>query len=768
MVVLKMRARVLGASLLALVMSNEAYAQQAAAGPADQAKPAAAGSGAVGDIVVTAQRRSSTVREVPFSIAAVGGDQIRTQALTNPQQLVAQIPGIVLNASDKSLSVVAIRGNTSTFRSAGLDAPIAFFVDDVYYPYSNDLNQNFFDMSRVEVLRGPQGTLFGRNVVGGAIAAFTNSPEFGEDYLAQLTVGNAGSIRTEGMVNGEIVADKLAARVAFSTDRTDGQIKTPNIPGKYGESDGHAIRGKLRYQPTDTLNIVIGGDYSYTKGVGEATQYVLGGARVIPASFGNFVDAPWTNNGSLIGKGDNEQRLRGGYVRADLDLLGGSLTSITGYRLNNSHNYDNNVPINTFPVQDFDSVVKNRSFTQEVRFASAPNRLSFVVGAFYLHGNFHTINTLSYRPLAGSAFAAAVPPCPAGAVTCPGTAIRRDLTAKVDSYAVFGEATLKLTPQLMVIGGGRFSNDQKDINYIATSNSGLAVPGLSFSTPGVPTGPFVSTGIATKSWSRFTPRATLKWVPNDAINFYATYSKGYKSGGFVDNAYRNPTLPLEPEDSTNFEIGTKSRLFDNRLDLNISLFRQKTVNLQNFSGAGGIPHTYNGTSLTKGAEVESVIRLTPDFRLRVNYTFLDGKYLDLRDPVTNLQFAGNPLKYTPRNSFFVQGDYTANLSGGAKLNFEADYAYSDRVSTSDDNSLPNSPTVYDATRGSTVNAQVRFQTANERFELALWSKNLFNHFQIAYADDTTAFITTSTSTTRFWRAVTNLPRTFGITATFRH
>jgi len=764
---LKFKAAVLGASLAAIIVSSQAHAQQDPGAPANQAVQTQTGNNDVGDIVVTAQRRASTIREVPFSIAAVGGDQIRSQGLTNPQQLVAQIPGIVLNAADKSLSVVAIRGNTSTFRSAGLDAPVAFFVDDVYYPYSNDLNQNFFDMSRVEVLRGPQGTLFGRNVVGGAIAAFTNSPEFGEDYMAQLSLGNAGSIRTEGMVNGEIVPDKLAARVAFSTERTDGLIKTPNIPGNYGESNGFAVRGKVRYQPTEALNIVFGADYSYNSGVGQATQYVPGGALVIPASFGNFIDKAWTNNGSLNGKGENQQRLRGGYVRADLDLFGGSLTSITGYRLNDSHNYDNNVAINTFPVLDFDSVVKNRSLTQEVRFASAPNRLSFVIGAFYLHGDFHTINTLSYRPLVGSTFAALVPPCPVGATTCPGTAIRRDLTADVDSYAVFGEATFKLTPQILLIGGGRYSTDRKDINYIATSNTGLVVPGLSFSPPGVTTGPFVSTGIAGKSWSRFTPRATLKWVPSDAVNFYVTYSKGYKSGGFVDNSYRNPTLPLAPEDSTNIEIGSKSRLFDNRLDLNISAFRQKTINLQNFSGAGGIPHTYNGTSLTKGVEVESVIRVTPDLRLRANYTFLDGKYLDLRDPVTNVQYAGNPLKYTPRNAFFVQGDYTANLPGGSTLNFEADYAYSDRISTSDDNTLRKSPTVYDATRGSTVNAQLRFKTANERFEIALWSKNLFNHFQIAYADDTTAFVSTSSSTTRFWRAVTNLPRTFGVTATIR-
>ncbi|MAF27790.1 MAG: hypothetical protein CL819_00910, partial [Croceicoccus sp.] len=197
------------------------------------------------EIIVTAQRRESTVRDVPFSIAAFGGADLAEQQVFSPTALTTELPGITVNTSDKSLSILSIRGNVSTFRTATLDTPVAYFQDDIYYVFNNDLNANFYDVNRVEVLRGPQGTLFGRNVVGGAIAVVTNNPEFGDEYSLQVTGGNGGYFRTEGVVNGTVVEDKLAARFAFSTERSDGLIKTPNQPGNYGETDGYAMRGKL-------------------------------------------------------------------------------------------------------------------------------------------------------------------------------------------------------------------------------------------------------------------------------------------------------------------------------------------------------------------------------------------------------------------------------------------------------------------------------------------------------------------------------------------
>jgi iron complex outermembrane receptor protein len=742
---------------LPLVLASPALAQNAAAA-SDRAASAPAGDYA--DIIVTAQRRETSVRDVPFSIAAFSGQQIQRQEIHNPQQLIQQLPGIAMNTGDKSISIAAIRGNVSTFRTATLDAPVAFFVDDIYYPYTTDLNTNFFDLNRVEVLRGPQGTLFGRNVVGGAIAVITNNPTFDDDYQGRVSAGNGGYIRTEGMLNGALVDGKVAARITFSSEHTDGLIDTPNQRGNYGEDSSYAVRGKLLFTPTDTLKIIASADYSYSDGNGAPVQLSIGGPQVIPSTFGNFVNKHWTNSDTA--PAPNNRRLRGGYLRGDLDLFQGTLTAITGYRLNDSYYYLSQMNVPGPSPQDFESTVRNRSFTQEVRFASAPGRLSFVAGAFYLHGNFHTINTLGYNPLAGSAFLAAV----AGAAPI---RITRDQRGIVNSIAGFGQATFKITEGLQLEAGGRYTHDHKDVDYRADSSDGLAVPGLSFSQVGVAGRvPFNVRATGGKTWTAFTPRVSLKFEPVKDINLYATYAKGFKSGGYVDNSYRNPTLPLEPERATNYEVGIKSRLFGNLLDLNVTAFRQVTKNLQNFSGAGGIPHTYNGSTLVKGIELESVLRPVSGVRLTFNYAYLDHKYTDLRDPVVGVNFAGNPVKYTPKNAFTIGGDYGLNMSSGAAVNFHADYSYSSRTSTSDDFAMVRTPNIYDETIGSTLNGQVTYDSPSKRWSLTFWGKNITNHFQVITGDNVTAFLTTPpTSNTIYWRTITNQPRTYGFTVTLR-
>ncbi|MBZ9646016.1 TonB-dependent receptor [Sphingobium sp. 3R8] len=706
------------------------------------------------DIVVTAERRESTVREVPFSIAAFGGELLREAQVYSPAALTQQMPGITVNTADKSLSIVAIRGNVSTFRTATLDTPVAYFMDDVYYVFNNDLNANFYDTDRVEVLRGPQGTLFGRNVVGGAIAVITKNPDFKDDYYAQITGGNGGYVRTEGMVNGTLVDDKIAGRFAFSTEHNDGLIDTPNQSGSYGKSDSYSARGKLLFQPTDTLKIVLSGDYSYTKGNGGAIQLGIGGNQVIPDTFGDFSDDKWTNNDFV--SSPYRQRLRGGYLRGDLDLLGGTLTSITGYRMNDSRAINDDVPVGTeVPVFDRRQVVKNRSFTQEVRFASAPGRFSYVVGAYFLSADVSTTNIFFYSPLPGSAVNAGVRRNPDV------TNITRVQEGNVRSLAVFGEATFEITDKLAVVAGGRYTSDRKKIDYHAFSTTDAgAIPGFGF-----PGEVFASGG---KTWDAFTPRFTLKFEPMDKVNMYATYAKGFKSGGFVDNAYRNPTIPLEPEKAENYEIGAKSRLFDNKLDLNVALFRQTTKNLQNFSGAGGIAHTYNGTLKMKGLEVESVIRPVEDLRLTANYTHLVGKYTSLRDPLVNLDYSGNPAKFAPRDSFTVGAAYTGRLGNGATLTPQADFNFSTRISTDDANTLRLYDNLHEDTRGRTLNARLNYETADGRFQIGLWGKNLTNNYQIVNADDITAFLAVPGNGTTYWKIFTNTPRTYGLTLSFRH
>jgi len=725
----------------------------------EQAVPAAGnqsatGDPSIGDIVVTAERRTSTVREVPFSIAAFGGEQLRAAQVFSAAALTQQLPGITINTADKSLSIVAIRGNVSTFRTATLDTPVAFFVDDVYYVFNNDVNSNFYDLSRVEVLRGPQGTLFGRNVVGGALAVITNNPEFGTDYFGQVTGGNGGYLRTEGMLNAVLVDDKLAARFAFSTESSDGLIDTPNQQGNYGETDGYSARGKLLLQATDTLRILLAADYSYTKGNGGAIQLGIGGPnQTIPATFGGFKNDEWTNND--YAQSPYAQRLRGGLLRADLEVLGGSLTAIAGYRLNDSRAINDDVPTGTVtPVFDRRQRVKNRSFTQEVRFASAPDRFSYVIGAYFLSADVSTTNTFFYSPLPGSAV-------PASIRRNPGvTNITRVQNGDITSFAFFGEGTVAVTDTLSLIAGGRYTKDKKDIDYRAFSTTDPgAIPGFGF--------PGEVRASGGKSWDAFTPRVTVKFRPDEAVNLYATWARGFKSGGFVDNAYLNPTIPLEPERATNIEAGIKSRFLDNKVDINLSIFRQKTEDLQNFSGAGGIAHTYNGTLVMKGAELETVLRPVPGARIGFNYTHLVGEYTSLLDPLVNLDYSGNPAKFAPRDAFTINASYDATLVNGGTLTPQADFNFSTTISTDDANILRNYRNLYEDTRGRTLNARLTYDSPGGKWSIGAWVKNLTDNYQIVNADDITAFLTVPSATTRYWKIFTNTPRSFGATLSIK-
>jgi iron complex outermembrane receptor protein len=529
-------------------------------------------------------------------------------------------------------------------------------------------------------------------------------------------------------------------------------INTPNQSGHYGQTEGYAMRGKLLFKPTDTLKIVLAGDYSYTTGNGGAIQLGVGGNQAIPASFGKFTNAQWTNND--FAPSPYSQRLRGFYARGDLDLLGGTLTAISGYRMNDSHAINDDVPVGTAtPVFDRRQDVRNRSFTQEVRFASAPNRLSYVVGAYFLTADVSTTNTFNYSPLSTSSTGAAIRPNPGI------TNIVRVQSGNVRSIAVFGEATFKLTDKLAVVAGGRYTSDRKQIDYHAYSNTD---PGA-IAAFGFPGEVFASGG---KTWNAFTPRFTVKYEPVRKVNLYATFARGFKSGGFVDNAYRNPTIPLEPEKARNIEVGAKTRLLDNRLDFNVSLFDQKTDNLQNFSGAGASPIPTTARCRCAAPRWKACCASRPP---------------SASTPITP---TGGPLHLAARSAgqcrLFGQSrqiraarclqpgrQLCLCAQGGATLTPQADFSYSSKISTDDANTLRLYSNLYDKTEGKTLNARLTYRSANGRWQIGAWVKNLTNNFQIVNADDITSFLAVPGRGSTYWKIFTNQPRTYGLTVSLR-
>ena len=204
------------------------------------------------------------------------------------------------------------------------------------------------------------------------------------------------------------------------------------------------------------------------------------------------------------------------------------------------------------------------------------------------------------------------------------------------------------------------------------------------------------------------------------------------------------------------------------LDLNVALFDQKTKDLQNFSGAGGVAHTFNGTLKMQGMELESKLRPVPGLQFTFNYTYLDGEYTSLYDPLVDVDYSGNPAKYAPKHSFLARAKYDAYLPNGAILTPQVEFNYSSRISTDDANNLSTWQNLYNDTRGRTLNARLNYESADGHWNLGLWGKNLTNNYQIMHADDITAFLVVPTGQTRYWKIFTNTPRTYGLTLGYKY
>jgi iron complex outermembrane receptor protein len=371
----------------------------------------------------------------------------------------------------------------------------------------------------------------------------------------------------------------------------------------------------------------------------------------------------------------------------------------------------------------------------------------------------------------------------------------RDQRAHVISVAPFGEANFKITNQITLVAGGRYSNDHKnvydDLQTVGPNGNMTNVPLDAFFPSNVASaanplgtqlapGPIIISPSAT--FSAFTPRVELKYAPTDEINFYALYAQGYTSGGFVDSTFcDNPAVvngvhacsfltqaPLKQENSTNYEGGMKGLFFGKRLEFNVDGYDQKVTNNQDFSGSGGLPHTYNVDTQTYGVEVESTARLTAALTVTANYAYTDGYYTRNVDPLTNENNAGNPLKYTPPNAFSIGATYVWRLVNDSTVTLHGEYQWGQSFSTADDNSTRLYSNLYNATSESNLNAHLDFQSADKRWLISLWGKNLTDHFQIQVADNTGVFTAfPANPATTFWRAEVNEPRTFGITLTFR-
>lgn len=689
----------------------------------------AADASGIGEIVVTAQRREESLQDVPLSITAVSSEQLRAANVTDVTRIEQIAPGVRI-ARSGSDARPAIRGVVTEAIGANSDPRIGFYVDDIYQSRTSQALAAFVDLERVEVQKGPQGTLYGRNSFGGNIAIFSAVPkdEFGAGL--DLLYGNFNRGRIEGFINVPL-ADDFALRVAGSYERQDGYVKNTSTGSDLGDEDAGFVRAILRYAPVGSgLDIQLRGSYYKQGGAGiSAFGYksigtlvapslvrapggtiTLGNGRVLtfaqgfngqvfPTSLGVATPVPFNSrfrdgipdvNGADVGvpieaspyrinfdarvKRDTEQKQFSGVINYDFGpVTVRSITSYTDFFANRQSDND----FSSAPIAIDSNLTRVETFTQELQLLSSDTSSPFqwIIGGYYYDDKIEEIffsDNFTNYPVAGqtalSAFGTSFLPGAAAPNNSRLSAVRSDNFApvllKTKSYAGFVQASYTLFDKLRLTGGYRYTSDQKD--YAAGITSGATGGGflaydllqpVNYACPpaGSTTAQFGNNPASTTSTATNAVNALGIQCGSRKFNFstwrgavdfqftrdnmvYGSVSRGVRSGGFnnVLNTLTGSVLPFEPEVVTAYELGTKNRFANDRVQFNAAFFYNDFTDLQ-VQNALPAPNglttvsiiTNAGKSRAYGVEVDAIFKPVPRLTFQVSYNYLDAKDTDL-------------------------------------------------------------------------------------------------------------------------------------------
>jgi iron complex outermembrane receptor protein len=684
-----------GTSALALASAAQAAtpAPPPAPAEADNAAPA------VEQVVVTAERRATDLQKTAIAISAFNAKILADRKIDSIRDLSGQIPNF-------SISRVTISHTTQTYalRGVGESDPIqepvlAVYVDDVYIPRQIGSMVEFNDLERIEVLRGPQGTLYGRNSSAGALRIITRDPGDAFRAKAEVGLGNYGATDVRALIEGPLVAGKLSGSLSYIHHERDGVTFDPTLNHDVNRIDLDAYRAKLRWTPTDKLDVLL--TVNALKDRSDSRSYV-------PVTQPNGEHRTDRSYSEVEPKQDLDQisgALRVQYTLND-HLKLKSVTSYGGFNLNPVY-YDND---GTAALIQKNLIHYNDQYaTQELQLNGDYGKLTFTSGLFYLHERFF-VQRDGYSRKNALATDPVVTP------TNYGFARAHNIT-NTDAYAVFGEATYALTDRLSVTGGLRWTNEEKEFTF---DNKVLNLAGQV-------TGQSIA-GQADKIFSAITPKASaqFQWTPD--VLQYVTYSRGFKSGGFDNRATRLDlaTRPFAPEKVDTYETGLKTQLFDNRARVNLAVFYNDYKDLQvsytdpaypgnSVRGNAGKAHTY-------GVELETDIRATERLSLQASTGYLFAVYDKYKNAGgLGVDADGHRLLNSPRWSLSggVTYDVPVNIPGSIRAGLNAQYqtkTYYSALQRPQD----------EAPAQTFLNGTVTWQSPDPRWSVQLSGRNLLD------------------------------------------
>ncbi len=702
---------------LGLIGAALALALSALPAQAQQASPATSPTASedIDEVLVTARRRSETFKDVPMSVNVFTAETIQSAGIEKPVDFISRVPNMTLVETQNAGSAFVVVRGISQARNS--EPSVAVLVDGVLETNPAEFNQDLFDIQQIEVLKGPQGAVYGRNAIGGAIIIHTADP--GDEFAGKLKLGygNGNAIRAQAGISGPL-GDTFKYRASLSYYDTDGYLPSTFLGGKADPVSDLSGRVRLSFEPNDTFS----GDVRLSFDNLDTRGFYF----VIPRDdesnpFSSFTTPPDANNVKspiqVDQTGIDNRDLFTGALRLNFNMGGGTLTSVSAY--------DSTKEIITGDAYDFRPAATTvnqilyghdinqsqfldvSSYSEELRFTSSDEgRLRWILGAYYVHTD-RFISTGNMVDDGTGVYPVYREPRLTG--NNPSMTFLAD-SQNNDAWAVFGDATFEITGKTELDVAVRYDEDKRE-NTTETPDAFLPLGSTSFQGE-----------VRSHTWSETQPKFTLRYKPIDDITLYGGWSRGFRSGGFNQSgvgvvADQNNIAGVndlfEAEVADTWEVGFKGQFLDRRLNTSLSLYSTKSTNgyFFVFLVANSTQNLGNLDADYKGAEFEISGKVTDNLELFGSVGYTDGKITGMEDP----SVIGNKPPLAPDKTWNLGAQWRQPLANNLALALRADYQHIGRTYWEPYNTTSRDPVDL---------VDLRLGLEGAKWAVTAWSKNL--------------------------------------------
>lgn len=695
---------------------------------------------ALEEIIVTARKREETLQDVPIAISALTGEQLLARGIDQFDEVLPSIS----NASQSGgiagglQGLISIRGISTLVRFVGLETGVGFYLDGVYVGRPESFNQDLIDIKRVEVLKGPQGAVFGKNTVAGAINIITETPDNEFRAKAETQFGNYDLVKARASLSGALVEDKVFGSISLGTTQRDGYVR--NIfPGSQDldDADISSGRAKLRFTPSEQAEFIFSADFlseDSNAAFFEVREVGVPAGDIFGAETAATLETPFLVNSDQTNSLSRD--VFGLSATANIELADGMWTTVLGYR---DTSFDANLDDDKLPARFFADAFSSDSdfFSAETRYsASLGEKITYTVGAYYFTQDATNVSNFALGDFLTGA-AGVEPPL--------------DLTSSVetDSFAVFFNGDYALSERLTLEVGGRYVTEDKKAFHSQVDGTGIFGDVL-FN--------------ADRDDDDFSPTVSLSYDVNENSTAYIRYAEGFKSAGFnTDIISPAANQEVDPESARAFEIGYKAAYWNNRIRLNAAAFTTDYEDLQVATITSSAVSLENAAQADiSGFEFDVTALINQHWTLAGSFGYLDATYDDFVGCPAGGAIAVTPLPNCASNFLNLAPEYTASasaafnypISSSMEFNALIDWNYRSEVFFEPQNEVRLS-----GDSRSLLN--LRMGVSTEHWDFIAWAKNLTDETYINFADDRSAILINTTESF-------GAPRTYGVTVRYTY